>query len=244
MRNASISIYKAKIFTVLKKKKKKLNSNFIFIKQIKTFLQKIFQTVPKSIFKNKKKVFFSSIGLFRPYIKIQLLQHKIFFLKKKKQKKSKFYTFRIKIYAKRLYKFITIFILINRKKRAFFGNKYIERYQVLFKKLHQYQKIAFSLRLYKTFLPRTLKRKRKKYSKVVPLRSKILRYVIKRRKKKIRGIKNIRRKSIHFFIPSHLQIDFRTLRAIKMQSPKLEDIYYSFRISLPKIYSFYRSQGF
>ena len=54
----------------------------------------------------------------------------------------------------------------------------------------------------------------------------------------------MRRKSVHFFIPSYLQIDFRTLRAVKIQSPSLEDIYYSFRISLPKVYSFYQAQGF
>jgi len=54
----------------------------------------------------------------------------------------------------------------------------------------------------------------------------------------------IRKKNIHFFIPKHIQIDYRTLNIIKVETQKESTIYYPFRLSLNKLYSFYRSKGF
>ena len=207
-----VKIYKNKI--------KKQKSDFVFAKQIKLFLQKIFKSSLNCSFK------------------------------KNSPNKINLYTFETKIYSKRLYKFITIFIIINQKKDILFDDDNKINY-LFFAKLHQYQKLAFSLRLRKAFLPRSKKLKIQKSVQILPgyirpkrMRQKRLRFSIKQRKKRIRGKKYIRRKSVHFFIPSYLQIDFRTLRAVKRQSPSLEDIYYSFRISLPKVYSFYRAKGF
>jgi hypothetical protein len=53
-----------------------------------------------------------------------------------------------------------------------------------------------------------------------------------------------RLKPVHFFIPSYVQVDFRTLSFIKIKSPMYKDIHYPFQISLSKTYSFYKSQGF
>ncbi len=53
-----------------------------------------------------------------------------------------------------------------------------------------------------------------------------------------------RLKPVHFFIPSYVQVDFRTLSFIKIGSTTYKDIHYPFQISLSKTYSFYKSQGF
>jgi ribosomal protein S4 len=63
-------------------------------------------------------------------------------------------------------------------------------------------------------------------------------------KKKKRKKITIRLKPVHFFIPSYLQIDFRTLSVIKIKSPLFKDRHYPFQISLSKTYSFYKSRGF
>ena len=75
-------------------------------------------------------------------------------------------------------------------------------------------------------------------------RTKLLRFYFKKYKKTTQKKKIIRLKGVHFFIPSYLQRDFRTLRAIKVQSPSHKDTFYPFRISLPKRYAFYRSRGY
>jgi hypothetical protein len=54
----------------------------------------------------------------------------------------------------------------------------------------------------------------------------------------------IRKKNLHFFIPKYMQRDYRTLSIIKVETQKESIIYYPFRLSLNKLYSFYRSKGF
>lgn len=54
----------------------------------------------------------------------------------------------------------------------------------------------------------------------------------------------IRKKNLHFFIPKYRQRDYRTLSIIKVETQKESIIYYPFRLSLNKLYSFYRSKGF
>ena len=113
-------------------------------------------------------------------------------------------------------------------------------------KLKQFQKMYLRLKWRKTFFAyktRTTSKQRG-YSKTTNMRKAFLRFYSKRYKSTIRSIKVTRLKGVHFYIPSYLQIDFRTLCAIKIQSPSYEDIYYPFRTSLAKRYSFYRSKGF
>ena len=119
----------------------------------------------------------------------------------------------------------------------------------LTKKRTHYQKIVFSTRFRKIMLPSSFKyivgaEKQKKIGHHFFKRTKLLRFYFKKYKKSIQKKKIIRLKDVHFFIPPYLQIDFRTLRVIKVQSPSSDEIYYPFRISLPKRYSFYRSKGF
>jgi hypothetical protein len=120
---------------------------------------------------------------------------------------------------------------------------------ILADKLSHYQKLAFSLRLRKAALPSSFRyfNKQKRQTSVrhhTFKRTKLLRFYFKKYKKAVQNQKRIRLKGVHFFIPSYLQMDFRTLRAIKVQSPSQIDIYYPFRISLAKRYSFYRSRGY
>lgn len=120
----------------------------------------------------------------------------------------------------------------------------------LFKrKCSHYLKLAFSLRFRKSALPSKFRYKfkgkhQRKDSSVTFKRTKLLRLYFKKYKKTIQNKKIIRLKAVHFFIPSYLQIDFRTLRAVKVQSAAREKVFYPFRISLAKRHSFYRSRGY
>ena len=121
------------------------------------------------------------------------------------------------------------------------------------------QKIFYSLRLYKSMLPATLyiekqvkgkkkegtffKEKSRIYRRTY-IRGVLRRFSKKRHKKHIRRQKILRLKTVHFYVPAYLQMDFRTLRSVKIQSPAIADIHYSFRGSLAKVHSFYASRGF
>jgi len=127
------------------------------------------------------------------------------------------------------------------------------------KKRRQFQKLVFSLRFRKSKLPvairyhKQINKKTDKRQFIYKLRikhndyfrrTKIIRFYRKKHKKAIHNKKIIRLKSVHFFIPTYLQIDFRTLRAVKIESPGQENIFYPFRISLSKRYAFYRSKRY
>lgn len=117
-------------------------------------------------------------------------------------------------------------------------------------KLHLYQKLYFSLRLRKNFLPYLTRFSTKaidnkfSYYQNAYKRKKLFRFKSKQNKKKLRYNKIVRLNPVHFFIPSYIQMDFRTLRAIKVQSPCPDDLHYPFRISLAKTYAFYKAKGF
>ena len=69
-------------------------------------------------------------------------------------------------------------------------------------------------------------------------------FCFKINKKKERKQRITRIKSVHFFVPSYLQIDFRTLTLIKIKSPSIKERYYPFQMSLAKTYTFYKSRGY
>lgn len=136
--------------------------------------------------------------------------------------------------------------------------------ELILKKLRYFQKLYLSLRVRKTLVPQVV-RFQKQFNSVKfnskegsshdsykkssiyrrpYLRKRLLRFYSKRHKKISRAQQFPRLKPVHFFIPAYLQRDFRTLSAVKIQSPGQEEIYYPFRISLAQIHSFYRSQGF
>jgi len=125
-----------------------------------------------------------------------------------------------------------------------------ENFDITVNKLHIYQKLYFSLRLRKSFIPSltrfTTKNTDNKFSYYnnAYKRKKLFRFKSKQNKKQLRYNKIVRLNPVHFFIPSYLQRDFRTLRAIKVQSPCPDSLHYPFRISLAKTYAFYHSKGF
>ncbi len=130
------------------------------------------------------------------------------------------------------------------------------KYEVTLKKLYHYQKLSLALRVRKSLIPQVTRINKTpsylKFKNAKPFkfyrrpytRSMLLRFYSKRHKKVVRAQKMPRLKAVHLFVPTYLQRDFRTLRAVKIQSPRQEDIYYPFRISLAKRYSFYRAKGF
>ena len=115
----------------------------------------------------------------------------------------------------------------------------------LFNKVKQYQKLYT-----KTYLFSANKQQKKiyHYSRKAFFFYKKKKSLIwlfwKTLKKRKRKKSVIRLKPVHFFIPSYLHVDFRTLSAIKRKSPHSNELHYPFQISLSKTYSFYKSQGF
>jgi len=75
-------------------------------------------------------------------------------------------------------------------------------------------------------------------------RSPLYYFLIYRRLKKARRLSVPRLKSVHWYIPSYIHFDFRTMQAVFLHYPLSEEIFYSFKCSLPKITSFYRSRGY
>lgn len=118
---------------------------------------------------------------------------------------------------------------------------------ILTQKLYHYKKLALSIRFRKIALPRSLRytsKNKQHFAHQSFNRTKLLRFYFKKFKKTVQNKKIIRLKGVHFYIPAYLQRDFRTLRAVKVQSPSYKDTFYPFQISLPKRYSFYRSRGY
>lgn len=130
-------------------------------------------------------------------------------------------------------------------------NQSPERYaknELFTKKRIHYQNFVFSSSFRKISLPRPFRYSKYNKNKIAGQffykRTKMKRFYFKKYIKTIHNKKIVRLKGVHFFIPNYLQIDFRTLRAIKIESPNEKERFYPFRISLPKRYSFYRSKGF
>lgn len=78
--------------------------------------------------------------------------------------------------------------------------------------------------------------------KNVEVRS-LLYFLARRRSKEERRRRIPRLKAVHWYIPQYMLFDFRTLRAVIVEGPKQEQIFYAFRCSLTKVHSFYRSMG-
>jgi hypothetical protein len=75
-------------------------------------------------------------------------------------------------------------------------------------------------------------------------RKALLRFHATRRGKVDRRRKFLRLRPVHFFIPNYLHMDVRTLRAILIEQPSSESVYFSFRGSIIQVQSFYRSRAF
>lgn len=66
-------------------------------------------------------------------------------------------------------------------------------------------------------------------------------YLVNHRYKKARKRRNFRLKVVHWALPKYMQMDFRTMRAVLLYPPVPKEIHYSFKCSLIKIASFYKS---
>lgn len=105
------------------------------------------------------------------------------------------------------------------------------------------------IKYYSFFLRKTLrKQKLRSFYKYVPRlkksipKSTMLTYfLVNRRYKKMRRLRIFRLKRVHWAVPAYMQVDFRTLRAVLLYPPFPNEIHHSFKCSLTKISSFYKS---
>lgn len=143
----------------------------------------------------------------------------------------------------------TLFPFFVDKKILFMYSERLCSSNIIKKKIQHFYKLCLSLRLRKSLLPSLVSlsnntKRAKPFVYKAFSRKSLSYFYIKRRKKIIRRRKFPRLKSVHYYIPSYIQIDFRTLRAVKIQIATVEDTFYPFRNSLAKIHSFFRSRGF
>lgn len=137
---------------------------------------------------------------------------------------------------------------LNFDKLAKFKELSEDKWNLIFSKFRQLQKRFLSLRFskkYKKFKSNfsnsfKFKGVSKKFTNNNFFYKKFIQRPLKKKKRLQLAS---RRKSVHLYIPSYLQMDFRTLRAIKIKSPVVEEIYHPFRGSFAKRRSFYYSRG-
>jgi len=111
---------------------------------------------------------------------------------------------------------------------------------ILRKKFNKY----FSLYLRKIFIKQKLRafiRYIPKLKKFIPKTNKLTYFLLNKKYKKLRRLKTFRLKYVHWSIPKYVHFDFRTLRVVFLYSPMPNEIHYSFKCSLTKITSFYKS---
>jgi len=102
--------------------------------------------------------------------------------------------------------------------------------------------------MFEAFIKRKIRYKRWMVTKTGSqklLRKNPLYYFLMYRKvKKMRKLAIPRLKSVHWYIPTYIHFDFKTMQAVFLHHPLPEEIYYPFKCSLPKLTSFYRSRGY
>lgn len=74
-------------------------------------------------------------------------------------------------------------------------------------------------------------------------RSPVTYYKRKHRYIKKRFRKFSRFKAVHWYLPSYIYFDSRTLRAVFLHNPRPDEIRFSFKCSLPQIHAFYKGLG-
>jgi len=110
-------------------------------------------------------------------------------------------------------------------------------YQLFFRKFFRVE----TRKSFYKYVPMYLSELKKKIRKKVPSGN-ILTYFLIRRRFRIRRSKKIPRlKKVHWAIPKYIYFDARTLRAVFLYPPAASEIHYSFKCSLPKVVSFYKS---
>lgn len=119
-------------------------------------------------------------------------------------------------------------------------NVIVSKSIVLRKKISRY----FSLFLRKTFIKQKLRSSIKynlKLKRFIPRPNHLSYFLLNKKYKKSRRLKIFRLKPVHWALPKYIHFDFRTLRTVFLYSPSPNEIHYSFKCSLTKITSFYKS---
>ena len=121
--------------------------------------------------------------------------------------------------------------------------KLIVKYVVLRKKVIQYYSLFFRKILTKYRLKRFYKYV-KKLKRSVPKGNTLTYFLVSRSYKKGRRLRTPRLKFVHWAIPPYMYVDFRTMRALLLYPPKVNEIHYSFKCSLTKISAFYKALAY
>jgi hypothetical protein len=218
-----------------KSKKKKL---FFYSKK------KLFYSLKKKAFyKKKKKWFFNK--KFSPSKHFKFLS---FFLGSLLSLYFKSYLFFFKLKKLELDLYEILLFCSRNEKGILKWKAYISlrkslilrRYDLLKKKVIRY----YSFFLRKSLRKQKLKRFNFLRNKEKTRRKNVLTYfLINRKYKKNKRLRTVRLKKVHWAIPRYIYLDFRTLRGILLYAPLPKEIHYSFRCSLTKIASFYKSLG-
>ena len=196
---------------------------FFYFKKKKRFLKKKFS--PSKHFKflgfflgNLLSLYFKSYLFFFKLKKLELDLYEILFLYSRNEKSI------LKWKA---------YILLRR-------HLILRRYEILKKKVIRYYSFFLRKSLRKQKLKRfyTLRNKEKRRRKNV-----LTYFLINRKYKKNKRLRTVRLKKVHWAIPRYIYLDSRTLRGILLYAPLPKEIHYSFRCSLTKIASFYKSLG-
>lgn len=75
-------------------------------------------------------------------------------------------------------------------------------------------------------------------------RSPVIFYKRKTKYRRKRFRKHIRFQAVHWYFPSYIYFDSRTLRAVFLHNPRPEEIKFSFKCSLPRVHAFYKGLGY
>lgn len=67
-------------------------------------------------------------------------------------------------------------------------------------------------------------------------------FIMRKRRKAKRRLSIPRLKGVHWFVPNYIHFDFKTMQSVFLYHPLADEIHYSFKASLPKLLSFYRSR--
>lgn len=161
-----------------------------------------------------------------------------------------YFWMRIRMEELRIYSRIVLKLIIAKKKNQKYEKienentlkilKILKDREIILKQKYVY--VQKNLSKYYFYI---LKKKLKKFKANIGWRKHYLIYFLLRRKYKKENKKRvIRLKAYHWYIPKYIYFNFQTMSGMLIGSPVAKDIFYPFRCSLSKIYSFYKSRGY
>lgn len=226
------------------------NKKYILRKK-KFFLKckKIYMSLKKNYWKDiKKRISFFLYWISYFYYIFKRYYHFIFSLKMKELSFCLFVLkkhFKMKLEGKNDEKALKEASTLKTFFKSYINFKQIllkNKYTIMIKKLQNFYfyLIRFCFRSFKEKNRNTLKNKSKKIFKS---KSVLFFFLLKRKKKALKAQQITRFKKNHWFVPSYIEFNFRTLQGMLIKSPSVKDIHYSFRSSLLKTYSFYKIKG-